>query len=715
MAQKIIITRATMQRTDLRETLLFKLIEDEKPNMAAIKRTIESIRRSREQIKSEYTELKLEYKEENIFPSLNIKDTADKAPIDLAASKGHTEIVRLLLEEGSLSHQALLHAAVHKHSDCIRILLEAKANCNILNGNGLDTTPLHYCANNNDIESVRLLIEANANVNAQTSNNSDTPLMCAAAKGHSRIVSQLLAAGALPYSFVSKEEKCSALHLAARGGHLECVQTLIKNVFPASLDAQDANGCTPLHCAAALGHDRIVALLLEQGANSAIRDSDGNTPLSIAVLKKNPHCVKLLSVSSARITDRFGSEHMTPLILAARNGCTLSVSHLLAAGANPALGDRNGDTALHWSAYQGHAECVALLTSEAKNLNISNRSRRTPADEALQKSHYDCLAVLLSHGATAPTRIPRETPPDVCSALHRFCLGVLAEQENDLGSAIDCYTRSDYPAAHYRLSLIYRRTASGSTELQRSIMRLSDAVQGGYSPAVSNLLTWLPGTSVNDPTVRNVLKYLPETPVDSSITRIAYRMLSFISLSSKLTPSEWQLIALTVMAAYDGFDSALTAYQFACEAAFRAVECDASTLSAVDKRNQEASAELATAEIELERLQSRRTDDGALDREIKIATEKVRRAKQNSEDRKPQESVALEGRSFFQQTQSLFWRLRRCEEKNSTPERYESTICNLSAHHASRLIVDYAGTLDDKNEAKAAITERLLLTRRSSS
>ena len=40
----------------------------------------------------------------------------------------------------------------------------------------------------------------------------------------------------------------------------------------ANIDAQDHMGCTALHVAAQAGHPEIVKLLLETGADSAVRD-----------------------------------------------------------------------------------------------------------------------------------------------------------------------------------------------------------------------------------------------------------------------------------------------------------------------------------------------------------------------------------------------------------------------------------------------------------
>jgi uncharacterized protein len=51
----------------------------------------------------------------------------------------------------------------------------------------------------------------------------------------------------------------------------------------------------------------------------------------------------------------------TPLILAAQNGCTSIVKHLLDAGVAVDAPDHAGRCALHWAAERGHADVVTML------------------------------------------------------------------------------------------------------------------------------------------------------------------------------------------------------------------------------------------------------------------------------------------------------------------------------------------------------------------
>lgn len=103
----------------------------------------------------------------------------------------------------------------------------------------------------------------------------ESPLMLAAFKGHKDLVRKLIARGA----DVNKPG-WTPLHYAATGGHLEIMLILLEE--HAFIDAESPNKSTPLMMAAKYGSPAAVKLLLEAGADTAMRNELGMTAIDFA-------------------------------------------------------------------------------------------------------------------------------------------------------------------------------------------------------------------------------------------------------------------------------------------------------------------------------------------------------------------------------------------------------------------------------------------------
>ena len=90
------------------------------------------------------------------------------------------------------------------------------------------------------------------------------------------------------------EDGASVLMEAVAAGDREQILTALHwGLDVNSPDPNDA-GQTPLHIAARFGRPEIVELLLNAGADAALRDRDLRTPLEIAILHEQPAAAHLL-------------------------------------------------------------------------------------------------------------------------------------------------------------------------------------------------------------------------------------------------------------------------------------------------------------------------------------------------------------------------------------------------------------------------------------
>ena len=174
-----------------------------------------------------------------------------ESALAVAASKGHVEIARHLIESGTNTKGAngnsmLIMAAQNNHTAVVKLLLGENVDALLQNKHGW--TPLHYATEASNLEMVEALCKAGAEpVERSQSWRGQTPL-----------------------------------HIAAKIDAAASIKAMFKYAPQLNINAIDATGDTALHYAASHDAYNAAATLIELGCNADVTNLDGKTALFLA-------------------------------------------------------------------------------------------------------------------------------------------------------------------------------------------------------------------------------------------------------------------------------------------------------------------------------------------------------------------------------------------------------------------------------------------------
>uniref|UniRef100_A0A8C8IR10 Ankyrin repeat domain 52 n=1 Tax=Oncorhynchus tshawytscha TaxID=74940 RepID=A0A8C8IR10_ONCTS len=455
-------------------------------------------------------------------------------PLHLAAvSTNGALCLELLVNNGadvnmqSKEGKSPLHmAAIHGRFTRSQILIQNGGEIDCVDKYG--NTPLHVAAKHGHELLISTLMTNGADT-ARQGINGMFPLHLAVLYGFSDCCRKLLSSGQL-YSIVSSlsnEHVLSAgfdintpdssgrtcLHAAASGGNVECLNLLLSS--GADLSNKDTLGRSPLHYAAANGSYQCTVSLVSAGAEVNELDQKGCSPLHYAAAsqtfrrvdrhysvghhseeraKEAFFCLEYLLDNGAdpalRNTKGYSAVHY-----AAAHGNKQNLELLLEMSFN-CLGDVESSvpvSPLHLAAYNGHCEALGVLSETLVSLDVRDAGGHTALYLAAQRGHAQCVEVLLSHGASCHLKERRRkwTPLHVaasngqtdcllmlCSLFNLVCVRVCrtALMLAALGSHTDC------------VHILLEKGAGADTADKRGRTALHRAAAMGCEDCVSALL-----------------------------------------------------------------------------------------------------------------------------------------------------------------------------------------------------------------------------------
>jgi ankyrin repeat protein len=306
--------------------------------------------------------------------NLNIKDVAGFTPLMMAAARGRSDFVQLLLTHG--------------------------ADANMLD-NTTGITALHLACQQGDSDAVSALLSAGAFINLQAQCNGVTPLINAVWYRKPDVVALLL------------EQTNINPHLKTHFGATayDMLENNPSSSYQKPLSAKEQNDEKKMRAAFVRFEEKVQSAPLVAALATQGKDFEEHQQYLTKYFRDERHINAEAPLSCS------GYDSYTPLHIAARDGLLKICQTLLDAGAD--VGARDAamqSTPVHKAAYKGHAHVLELLSSHPNFHAVVNCQTAfngyTALHAAVWQGNIAAAKVLLRHGANATLK-----GHDGCTAL----------------------------------------------------------------------------------------------------------------------------------------------------------------------------------------------------------------------------------------------------------------------------------------------------------
>lgn len=229
-------------------------------------------------------------------------DTGRFSPLRIAALRGHTAVIDVLLEAGvsptsvNTSGDTPFSLAI-KGGQLAALKQLLSAHNSVTLADSTESSLLHLASRRGHLEIVRELIRSGADPNAVGKDGS-TPLLLAAEGGHVVLVKELTSKFGADPRAINDAGSC-AVHLASANGQIRIIEHLC--MHEPDLDAKDKRGSQPIHLAAEVGHLEVTKFLLGKGVDSSSPDGRRFTPLHLATRGGHLEVVQMLLKDSQNV------------------------------------------------------------------------------------------------------------------------------------------------------------------------------------------------------------------------------------------------------------------------------------------------------------------------------------------------------------------------------------------------------------------------------
>ena len=331
-----------------------------------------------------------------------VQDSSGATPLHEAVRYGNIEIAKSLLNSGANVNArdnlgktpVMLILPKEKTAELYKLLITYRAD--LTQKDMFGDTVLHTASMLNvGAGTFAVLISGGADVDARNKEGV-TPLSIAVQKNDLGTVRLLTAAGADIHTQDTNGKSPLSIALEGSAEMLEAV------VNESNAALTDSNGNTPLHlaliCDAPLAKIQYIISLMKD-VNT--RNKDGNSALFLAIMKNRQKVGELLLAKNADIFST-NTNNNSPLRLALRYGGT--IQDWLITSKTIKSKDGTGNTVLHYAAEWQYKDAINSLVMKGADIGAKNANGETPLFSAVKTNNPEIIQTVIDCGADIQER-----------------------------------------------------------------------------------------------------------------------------------------------------------------------------------------------------------------------------------------------------------------------------------------------------------------------
>ena len=333
---------------------------------------------------------------------LNERNRNGETILMVACLNGHANIVEYLLskapglasQEDNFKNSPALRAASKGYTEIVKQLVDN--GCDIFVANKHGQTALHSASSGGHSETIRFVLAQAPDLIHTTDIGGRSAVFSAVSAGHVEIVRLLVAYGAniLKLDLVGS----SLLFVACQKGRIALVNQLIES-SPELITKRTKYNWAPVHAAACGGFVDVLGCLVTRGADILAEDNDGYSVLHIAAQQGEINTIRYLIHAYPKLLHRKDNKGLNVVYHAAKSGHTDVFKILLELGSDVSVCNSMGQNSFHIACINGHLDIVSVLLDKRKYLlEVKDKALWTAAHYACLYGHLSVLQLLVKHG-----------------------------------------------------------------------------------------------------------------------------------------------------------------------------------------------------------------------------------------------------------------------------------------------------------------------------